>query len=560
MVNTAKSDSDNEKASEYEKMFLDKLTLLNRTFLKVIKSCVDEMPDADLSPTVKDYLKHVRSLDEMYGGKCVVEKTEKRPIKIAKRSKTFRRIDDSMKVRNISRIGSVSSTIVPEPTATSTPTIKQSSSTMGANSDKKSDLQGEISRKPLPFGTSSTAGNLPSGVVASVPKFDFGSTPESKAPSDDSGRRGRKRANRGDQGGGDEFVIITPKRTLETVNVDEKDKKSNQLSSGSLKKDSTSVSSPAEVTKEKSTFASSIFSAKSDVSSNTARAKAVPTLSFGSATDKTAKKKDDSCKNTDTRQSDIKDDKTGTSKVTSPLSFNASASNVATGTPFVFGKTNSTSNAQSASGSPGNKAPLFNIGKSTTNAGISSDKPKLSFSSSSSVFKTSSEVVFSFNASKAGSNEVSAVKPLAPESLSGFKFGATGSSAGTSTPAKPEEKEEEYAPPKPETVLQEEPNAILSTKCSVFVLKGKEYEKIGIGQLHIKKDEDNSEKKILLIRAATTIGTVWVNSYVDKNTKVSKADETKLRVSCVNGTTPNTYLIRLPNANIREQVEEQLKL
>ena len=37
-----------EKNVEYEKMFLDKLTLLNRTFLKVIESCVKDMPDADL--------------------------------------------------------------------------------------------------------------------------------------------------------------------------------------------------------------------------------------------------------------------------------------------------------------------------------------------------------------------------------------------------------------------------------------------------------------------------------------------------------------------------------
>uniref|UniRef100_A0A914S223 Uncharacterized protein n=1 Tax=Parascaris equorum TaxID=6256 RepID=A0A914S223_PAREQ len=44
-------------------------------------------------------------------------------------------------------------------------------------------------------------------------------------------------------------------------------------------------------------------------------------------------------------------------------------------------------------------------------------------------------------------------------------------------------------------------------RCSVFVLKGKVYEKLGIGQLHIKKAEKD-EKKILLVRAATTIGTI----------------------------------------------------
>lgn len=46
----------------------------------------------------------------------------------------------------------------------------------------------------------------------------------------------------------------------------------------------------------------------------------------------------------------------------------------------------------------------------------------------------------------------------------------------------------------------------LYCRCSVFVLKGTEYEKLGIGQLHIKAEETDSVKKILLIRAATTTG------------------------------------------------------
>lgn len=46
-------------------------------------------------------------------------------------------------------------------------------------------------------------------------------------------------------------------------------------------------------------------------------------------------------------------------------------------------------------------------------------------------------------------------------------------------------------------------------RCSVFVLKGVEYEKLGVGQLHIKTDETDTIKKILLIRAATTIGKIY---------------------------------------------------
>ncbi|VDN21952.1 unnamed protein product [Gongylonema pulchrum] len=137
-----------------------------------------------------------------------------------------------------------------------------------------------------------------------------------------------------------------------------------------------------------------------------------------------------------------------------------------------------------------------------------------------------------------------------------FTFGAP--PATTQQSGQNQEGEEEYVPPKPEVVLTEEPNAIFTAKCSVFVLKEKEFHKLGIGQLHIKKGDSESAKKILLIRAATTTGTVWVNTYIDETMKCVKLEGNKLRVSCVVGSSPSTYLVRLPTASDCAKVSEEI--
>ncbi|VDP25833.1 unnamed protein product, partial [Onchocerca flexuosa] len=55
------------KHTEAEKLFLEKMAVLNKTFLYFIQCSLKEMPDADLSPCVRDYLKHVEELDQTYG-------------------------------------------------------------------------------------------------------------------------------------------------------------------------------------------------------------------------------------------------------------------------------------------------------------------------------------------------------------------------------------------------------------------------------------------------------------------------------------------------------------
>lgn len=513
------TDLDSENSAEYEKMFLDKLTLLNRTFLRVIEGCVKDMPDADLSPTVRDYLKHVESLDEMYGGKSRRERIKKRPIKVAKRSQKCKRSND-------------------QPVVESKP--------------KEIPLQ-KPQEAPLPV-TSAVPCVSPKATPTSIsnPKFDFGNSSSlSSSIENDSGRRGRKRANRGGQDGGDDIVIITPqKRSEGGASASAKEAKYDASNDKSSEQGTVASSSDNSTKAETPRNASLTFGASkpSNSEGTTGPPNKMP-FSFGSP----AAKKDDLKDKNDGKPENLP-------KIPAVFSFGAS-SNTPPTNRFVIGKTeNEEKNTSTTISTP---VPLFNITKSSDSEekATSGPPPKLTFPSSTSTFKTetSSKLVFAFDAGKSTSSDVSGVKPLAPGSLSGFKFGPSASAPTTSDSTKTDEKEDEYVPPKPEAVIQEEPNAIVSTKCSVFVLKGKEYEKVGIGQLHIKKDDDD-DKKIMLIRAATTIATVWVNSYIDKNTKCAKADDTKLRVSCVNGTTPNTYLIRFPNAKTREQVEEQLKV
>lgn len=58
----------------------------------------------------------------------------------------------------------------------------------------------------------------------------------------------------------------------------------------------------------------------------------------------------------------------------------------------------------------------------------------------------------------------------------------------------------------------------------------KKFEKLGVGMLHLKETDG---KKSVLIRAATAIGTVWLNALISSAMKVVKADDKgdKLRVS-----------------------------
>lgn len=63
-------------------MFIDKLILLNRAFLRAIEGRVKDTPDADLTLYVLDYLKYLGSLNAMRDGKNLEKGVKPRPVKV----------------------------------------------------------------------------------------------------------------------------------------------------------------------------------------------------------------------------------------------------------------------------------------------------------------------------------------------------------------------------------------------------------------------------------------------------------------------------------------------
>ncbi|VDM52270.1 unnamed protein product [Angiostrongylus costaricensis] len=119
--------------------------------------------------------------------------------------------------------------------------------------------------------------------------------------------------------------------------------------------------------------------------------------------------------------------------------------------------------------------------------------------------------------------------------------------------------EEEYVPPKVEVVENEEADAVFSTRCSVFKLVDKQYSKVGIGMLHLKEVDG---KKSVLVRAATAIGTVWINALMNKAMKVSKVDEKgeKIRLTYpASEEEISTYIIRFPSAKEASRIVEDIE-
>ncbi|KAJ1349153.1 hypothetical protein KIN20_004616 [Parelaphostrongylus tenuis] len=140
----------------------------------------------------------------------------------------------------------------------------------------------------------------------------------------------------------------------------------------------------------------------------------------------------------------------------------------------------------------------------------------------------------------------------------GLKF-SFGTLPKSSTEGEKKEDEEEYVPPKVEVVENEEPDAVFSTKCSVFKFVDKQYSKVGIGMFHLKEVDG---KKSVLVRAATAIGTVWINALINKAMKVAKVDEKgeKIRLTYpASEEEISTYVIRFPSAKEASRVLEDIE-
>ncbi|VBB26779.1 unnamed protein product [Acanthocheilonema viteae] len=418
------------KHGEAEKLFLEKMAVLNKTFLYFIQCSLKEMPDGDLSPCVRDYLKHVEELDRTYGNMLNEDSTNTSN-------------DNGNKDEVINEL--------PKTTASEKDVGDGSEIMVKSNIAQEKSLSNTIAM----FSNTTNPGNI------SKPSIDISTT--SSAGSE---KRGRKRAKKGGPEGGDEEVIITNHNSP----------------------------LPRHLTNSEKCHIKT-------TSNQTSQSSSLSPFFNTSAAENILK-----------RSSDSRDD----------------------------------SKAETESGSSQKKST--DDVKETGNNKIPFEQSVESFS------KSHITPAFSF------------LKPVAREGNCGFCDSSTtkldfkfGTPSAVQLEPENESEESEYVPPKPEAVLVQEPKSIFSSKCSVFVLKGTEYEKLGIGQLHIKIDENNSVKKILLIRAATATGTVWVNSYIDESMKHVTIDDVKLRISCLSGGSPSTYLLRLPKKEDRDQVVVELQ-
>ncbi|KAI1725139.1 hypothetical protein Ddc_06427 [Ditylenchus destructor] len=61
------------KSDIEEKLFYEQLVILNENFARFLQSALRETPNADFTPTVNDYLKHVKNLDAIYAKKPAAE-------------------------------------------------------------------------------------------------------------------------------------------------------------------------------------------------------------------------------------------------------------------------------------------------------------------------------------------------------------------------------------------------------------------------------------------------------------------------------------------------------
>ncbi|GMS89433.1 hypothetical protein PENTCL1PPCAC_11608 [Pristionchus entomophagus] len=476
-----------------------KLAILNRDFVRFLCEEVTNDAEIDLTPSVTSYMDNVKDLRRMYnlGGK---EKMEKDGEIIRKKITARRRLKEG----DTTKGGDITLPFAPK-----IPQLKMSTPA-GLSAPSQLEMSADISAIS-PFG----------GCNAALKKKDTDDDtlkvlpPTIGAPSAASG--GRKRAIRGGGplGDGESVVfrgagektstISTPTITVRPPPIlFELPKPTsgfwNTKPSGGDKKEEKEEKKSEEKREEKKSEAPAIggFSL------------------FGSINEKMEEKKEEKG-----------EEKKEESK---PFAFGESAPKF---TGFNFGGVASSSSSSSTteSSKPPPSTGGFNLFGSINNPS--------STSTSSSTTPT-----LTFGLPKGG-----LVFPSSIPSTGGPSTTTEGGTEG--------DEEGEYVPPKAEVVENKEEDAKISLKCAVFKLEGKEYAKLGVGQLHVKENEGKSS---LLVRAATATGTIWVNGRVDGTMTAEKATEDKIRVTLpVSSSEMKTFLIRIGTKEDAAKVLTTLK-
>lgn len=111
-------------------------------------------------------------------------------------------------------------------------------------------------------------------------------------------------------------------------------------------------------------------------------------------------------------------------------------------------------------------------------------------------------------------------------STGGFSF-ATGASTSSGTGG---EADEEYVPPKVETIEHKEEGSLYSKKCKLFYQNEGAWVEKGVGYLHLKKNNDKAQ---LLVRADTSLGNILLNIHLSAAVPLSRQGKNNVSMVCV---------------------------
>ncbi|KAF1761936.1 hypothetical protein GCK72_010195 [Caenorhabditis remanei] len=500
----------------------DKMSLLNAEFLKVLNGFYTEKSHYDFTVTMQSYMDHVKNLKVMYkvDDDVVVAMTAKPvPVKSAAKHAEAKSQNSGENPfqRKIAKAVRRNGSNMDSPKIVNSTVFAASSPAAAISAPKFGDISVIAKETPAPSTKSKEMLDSPAPTTA------------------------RKRAIRGGGPlGGSESVIFKsgnePQASTSTVNIPATTIKFPEPSKDFwTKKDTSNSEGNTSTNNGGSLFA---FLAK-DGEKSKEPAK-FSGFSFG--------KKDD---NSITESESKKNEGISASKSLFG-SIEESAPKSSTGPSF-----GGITKASPASTNP-TKPLVFGEQKKDINDSGSSSAPKpfaaLSFGASlfGSSSTTSKPLSFGSSGTSSGGSMFSGFAGLAQKAVD-----------NQSKPDGGDDDEAEYVPPKAETVEAEEPDAVLSSKVSVFKFSGKEYTKLGVGMLHIK---DNEGKFSVLIRAATATGTVWLNALCNKAMKATKVDDKgeRIRLTCPTSQTEmTTMMIRFGSADgakkFTDKIEEVAK-
>uniref|UniRef100_A0A7E4ZRS3 RanBD1 domain-containing protein n=1 Tax=Panagrellus redivivus TaxID=6233 RepID=A0A7E4ZRS3_PANRE len=523
------------------KQFQEKLTILNSEFVDFVKGALEENPAYDLSPSVKDYIDHVKELDQVYSEQKIGER---------KVINAVRRNAPQEKPNPLPR------PVKPTPSVVTAPPKEVGNGQV----EPPGQFPGlpKITMPKMPEKSSSTF---------SAPKL-VGSTTTSNASTCGSSRKRRQEA------------ALDYDEMKSTKSSDYGKSKPTEVSPPKLSAGLAAFSAKLQAEKTGDKPASSLFASSGGDKSapvlfgSTSTDKPASSLFAPTSSDKPASSLFGSAAGTPPASlfafGAKKDDSAASDGSPKPpglftfgsASGDASKNTLSVPKPFAFEGRPSDSSSPSDKPSESPKpAGLFTFGaKPSSTFKPAAAPPSLFGTTTAAAAKEAAFGPLTFGAKKDdtssttapslfGTKPTTGLNPL----LGGLKPPTTGGGLFASMPVpKPAEStpaaegeeagEEDAPPPKPEVVEHEEKDAVFNTKCSMFTFSGGEYKKTGVGQLYIKPSEKGTN---LLIRAATTIGTVWVNTIVDEHFKASKKSKDKIQASFPTPEGSKTVLIRV---------------